>query len=176
MIDFLRLVDEAVAPRSMRPHEGQAYQKPRLDVIRHYSLRVRTGGLPILGRALSLVVIVEQPNDLILDVKGCTSLLERVGIVMSARHSPIEGLSLAVTTIVVTDSPVEPDDDPILARGLVDQPRLRMIPMAIFKVNLAARTMAQAVRTGPAGLFPEPEMVSEALTRSLRRFVPFLEI
>jgi hypothetical protein len=176
MVDLLRLVDTALAPGAMLAHEGQAYQKPRLDVIRHYTRRVRTSWLPLVGRALSLVAVVEHPDDLTLDASGCRTLLERVGTVMSARHSPFEGLSLAISTLVVTQNPIEPDDDPMLAKGLVPQPRLRMVPLALFKINLSDTTMAQSYRAGPGDLFPEPALLSDVLCRSLRRYVPFLDV
>lgn len=175
MIDFLRLVDDALARQAMRPHEGQAYQKPAVDVIRHYTQRVRTSRVPLLGRALSIVAIVEHPGDLTLDTPGCRALIERVGTIMSARYSPLQALSLALTTLVVSETPVHPDDDATLAHALVDQPRLRTVPMGFFKINLADRTMAQAVRPGPDNLFVEGAQLADILAGTFRRLVPFLD-
>lgn len=176
MSDLLTIVDSALAPRAMRSYEGQAYQKPSLEVIGHRTRPVRTSRIPIVGRSLSLVAVVAQPGDVGLDDPGAAEVLTRLGTVMAVRHPPTEGLSLVASTIVVTREPIVPEDDAILARALIDRPRLRLVPLALFKVNLGLEALSFSLRGGPPGLFPEPQLLADALCSRLRRFVPKIEL
>src|SRR2546430_1526056 len=42
---------------------GEEFRKPPLEVLRYYRRKVRLSWVPILGRALGVVMVVRQPVD-----------------------------------------------------------------------------------------------------------------
>ena len=176
--DLFAILDRILGPLGSAAAEGEEFRDPPLDVRRYFARPVRLGRLPVLGRALSVVAVVRQPVDLALAGDGYRSLVRRVALAAGAYFPPVwrgHGLALGLTTLVLTPEPIGPDDDAALQRALVRPPRTRAVPFGLFRINLGQEAMALALARGPAGLFPEPEALSDALTARLRRFVPRLE-
>ncbi len=78
--------------------------------------------------------------------------------------------------VVVTPEPIGPEDDAALSRALEDLPRMRAVPLGLFRVNLGQEACSFALRRGPENLFPEPDALADAFAEKLRRFAPRLEI
>ena len=64
---------------------------------------------------------------------------------------------------------------PLLPTALVGLSRMRSVPLGLIRLNLGQEAMAFALAAGPAGLFPEPVALADALTKHFRRFVPAWE-
>jgi hypothetical protein len=174
--DLIDLLDQALHDPERKLGPGVESQQPPLTIVRFYARAVRLGCLPILGRSQSIVVVATQPSDLSPTGEGLRAVMERVARVTSLRYPPWRGASLALTCVVVSTTPIEPDDDLRLAGSLVDLPRYRCVPLGLFRLNLDQEAMTMALRRGPNGLYGEPEIVAEALAARFRRFVPRVEI
>jgi hypothetical protein len=133
--------------------------------------------MPLIGRALSLVAVLQQPSDLGSTEASHRALLDRLGRAVNGRFPPLRrghGLSLGLTALVITPEPIRPEDDGILAAALARPPRGRAVPLGLFRLNLGQEAMAFALAEGPDGLFREPHVLADALTESFGRFVPTL--
>jgi hypothetical protein len=174
--DLFDLIDAAVRPIGTISQDGEEYQDPPIQVLRYYRRAVRLSPVPILGRSLSVAVVVRQPIDVAL-VDGYPILFQRVGMVINGRFPPWKkqgGLSIGLTTIVTTPEPIGPGDDEILAKVLLTRPTPRAIPLGLIRLNLGQEAISFALASGPPGLFPEAETIVDALTPHFRRYVPFV--
>lgn len=177
--DLLDLIDPPLTSLGAEADGAEAYQRPALEVLRFYQRRVRLGWWPVLGRALSVVAVVRQPEDLGSSADGAGAVLRRTAMAVNRRYPPVvggRGLSIILTAVVVTSGPITAEEGDVLGKALaVPLGRSRAVPLGLVRVDLDREVMAFALAEGPGGLFPEPQTVADALIPAFRRFVPFLE-
>jgi hypothetical protein len=182
--DFFPLIDPVMKAAGSVPEPGEEYRSPPLDVLRYYRRGVRLHWMPFFGRGLSVVAVIRQPVDLAFSATGVRQLLARLASSVDARFPPLgkgphpKGLALGLTAIVLTPEPIGPSDDATLAE-LIDGralPRRRAVPMGIIRVNLGQEAVSFALASGPAGAFPEPAAIADALTPHFRRFVSLIDV
>ena len=181
MIDdeLFALLDATLFPLGFTGEVGEEFRTPALDVLRYYRRTVQLHWLPLIGRAQGVVAVVRQPVDLAGTEAGCRGLLNRVSHGANTRFPPSWGLgfgSIGLTTLVLTPEPIKLEDDTALAAALqATSLRSRVVPLALVRLNLGQEAMSFQLATGPAGLFPEPVILADALTARFRRFVPTFE-
>lgn len=176
--DLLRILDKTLQPLGCAPADGEHYLEPSLSILRWYVRRLHLGGLPILGRASSLVAVARQPVDLVFSAPGNRQLFERLAIVANDRYPAWPrgwGFSIGLTAIVLTPEPIGPGDDAILRDSLSLHARFRAVPLGHIRLNLGQEAMALALAEGPSQRFKEPATVADALALEFRRYVPLLE-
>jgi hypothetical protein len=173
---LLDLLDAPLREVGALAEPGEDWRGPVLDVLRYYRRPVRWNRVPVLGRALSVVSVVRQPMELAFSATGYAELLNRVSRAASNRFPPWKVAVLGLTAVVLTFEPVAPGDDALLGQVL-EAPlrRFRVVPFGFFRVNLGQEAMAFSLRSGPEGLFPEPNRLADLLSEHLRRYVPRLE-
>jgi hypothetical protein len=174
---LLALLDETLRPLGAVPSEGESYLQPSLSVLRYYARDVRLGRLPIVGWGQSVVAVVRQPVDVAFSTAGPRTLLERAATVVHDRYPPWprgRGLSIGLTTLVLTPEPIAPGDEERLRASLSLPARFRAVPLGLLRLNLGQEAMASALAAGPAGLFQEPVVLAEMLATRLRRYVPLV--
>jgi hypothetical protein len=174
--ELLELIEEALKPLGAAREEGEVYRSPELDVLEYLTRPVRLNGVPLLGRALSVTAIVNQPPDVGSGVEGHRALLARVARAAGSRFSPFRGVSIGLCAVIVTTEEITPEDDRDLQTALENLPRFRAVPLGAFRVDLARQALSLAIVRGPDGLFSEPEVLAEALTPRFRRYVPMVEM
>lgn len=173
--DFLAQLDRLLPPLGHVSVPGEAFDAPSLTVLRYDKRPLRLHWLPGLGRALSVVAVARQPVDLTFSAPSCTTLLDRLSRAVNTRFPPFtkgNGLAVGLTTIVLTPEPIRPEDDAILASGLVRPARSRCVPLALFRINLDQEAVAWSLTVSPDNLYPEPQLLADAFANSFRRFVP----
>ncbi len=173
--DLFEILDATLPPLGAVEDIGEEFRDPPLDVLRYHHRKVRLSRFPILGRGLSVIAVVRQPVDLPFTREGFPRLLRRVSLAVNARFPPIvrgHGLSIGLTSVILTPEPIQPTDDDLLAEALKSPAHVRTVPIGLFRLNLGQEAMAMSLTRGPQGVFPEPEALAEALTRSFQRFVP----
>ncbi len=180
MIDdeLLALVEGTLAPLGFQTEDGEDFRDPPLDILRYYRRPVRLHWLPLLGQAQAVVAVARQPVDVAGTEAGQRNLLARLADAANSRFPPGWGLgfgSVALTAVILTPEPIKLEDDAILGAGLRATLRSRVVPLAMVRLNLGQEAMAFQLAGGPAGLFPEPEKLVDALTPRFRRFVPTFE-
>jgi hypothetical protein len=176
--DLLAVLDQVLGPLGSTPEDGASFMQPSLALLRSYARDVRVGRLPILGWAQNVVAVVRQPVDLSFSPSGYRTLLERVATVINDRYPPWprgRGLSLGLTTLVLTPEPIAPDNEGTLQAGRSLPARFRAVPLGLFRLNLGQEAMASALAAGPAGAFREPVIIAETLASRLKRYVPLIE-
>lgn len=173
--ELLELIENALAPLGVAPEQGEVFRSPELAVLEYFTRPVLLNRVPLLGRALSVTAVVDQPPDVGSGAEGYRALLARVARASSSRFSPLRGLSVGLGTVIVTTDEITPEDDQDLQSALENLPRFRSVLLGAFRVNLAQQALSLALVRGPDGLFPEPELLAEALTPRFRRFVPLVE-
>ena len=176
--DLYDLIDPVFESLGATEEDGEEFRDPPLDILRYRRRPVRLHWLPWLGRAWSVSAVVRQPIDVGLR-DGYPKLLDRLGRAVHSRFPPgRDGRfgSIGLTTIVLTPEPIGPDDDAILQKALAPKTRTRVVPLGLIRLNVGQEAMSMALANGPAGLFPEPIELADALTRKFRRFVSLLEI
>jgi hypothetical protein len=174
---LIELIEPALRELGSVREPGEAFREPPLDVLGYYPRRVRLGRIPILGRALGVVVIARQPVDIAGDAGGSRRLLTRMAMAVNGRFPPWQGLVLGLTAVVLTPEPIAPGDDETLRQALdVNLRRMRVVPFGLIRVNLGQEAMAMAINGSPDGLFPEPGRLADVLCEHLRRFVPMVEM
>ena len=147
------------------------------DVLRYYRRAVSWSGIPIVGRAVSVVAVVRQPVDIELSEAGYSRLLTRLALAASGRFPPWKGLAIGLTGLVVTPEPIGPGDDAVLGRALGGSlRRFRVVPVGLIRVNLGQEATAFAMKTSPDQLFTEPARLADTLSEHFRRFVPLIEM
>ena len=181
MIDdeLIALLDATLFPLGFTGEVGEDFAAPPLDVLRYYRRPVRLHWLPLLGRAQGVVAVARQPVDLAGTEAGCRALVDRLARGVSARFPPGWGLGfgpIGLTTLILTPEPIRLEDDAALNAALGETSlRSRVVPLAAARLNLGQEAMSFGLAGGPAGLFPEPVALVDALTTRFRRFVPAFE-
>ena len=156
---------------------GEEFRQPPLEVLRYSRRKVRWSGVPLLGRALGVVMVVRQPVDVAGSREGYQRLLARLAMAANGRFPPWRGLVIGLTAIVLTPEPIGPGDDGLLRQVLeVKLRRMRVVPFGLIRVNLGQEAIALAIHSSPDELFPEPGRLADALCEHLRRFVPLIEL
>lgn len=177
--EFLKALDDVLAREQMAVQPGEEFTSPPLDVLRYYARPVRLSRWPIVGRGMSVAAVVQQPNDTP-QLGGQAILMQRIAAAVHGRFPPWprgHGLSLALSAIVCTTEPIRPDDDDgqrLRALGPAGSTRSRVVPLALFRVNLGQEAMTMAMAGGPGDLFPELDPLTEYLTGRFQRFLPLL--
>jgi hypothetical protein len=170
------LIDAAVLPLGARPEPGDDLGTPPLEVLRYYRRKVRLSWIPLLGQSQSVLAVVRQPRDIAFSQSGYAMLLLRLAGAASGRFPPWKGLSLGLTTLVITPEPLAPGQDEVIARVLeTSLRRFRTVALGLLRVNLGQEAITFALRGVPGGLFPEPAALADGLSEHLRRFVPLFE-
>ena len=178
--DLFEIVDAALGPLGSTPEDGEEFRTPPLDVLRYHRRGVRLHAIPGLGRAWSVVAMARQPMDVGLKIgAGYATLMDRLARAAASRFPPgRDGRwgALGLTAMILTPEPIGPDEDAALQKVLTPMPRTRVVPLGLIRVNLGQEAMSLALTRPPGDLFPEPEVLADALTPKLRRFVPLMEM
>jgi hypothetical protein len=177
---FLDLIDPVLTPLGHRQEEGEEFREPPLDVLRYYRKPVRLHWFPGIGRAQAVVSIVRQPVDVGLtgSSKDYRAFLSRLGMAVNGRFPPGNSAgwgSIGLTVVVLTPEPIAAEDDALMKTALEAPNRSRVVPLGLVRVNLGQEAMAFQLAGSPDGLFPEPEAIADALTRTFKRFVPLFD-
>jgi hypothetical protein len=174
---FIDLIEPVLRELGSVREAGESFREPPLDVLGYYPRKVRIGRVPLLGRALGVVMIVRQPVDVEGTQDGYHRLLTRLAMAANGRFPPWQGLVIGLTVVVLTPEPIAPGDDAML-RQVLDTKlrRMRAVPFGLLRVNLGQEALALAVNSSPDGIFPEPTRLADLLCEHLRRFVPLIEI
>jgi len=173
--EFLEHVDSTLRPLGGRKSEGLAFEQPPLVIEQAHWRQVRTSWLPWLGLTQSITLVVQQPSDLPFHESGMRQFWERLSLVASAQATLRKGPGIALTAIQLTSDRLEPNDSAMLERTLQPVARQRAIPLGVFRVNLQQGIFSYAIRRGPGGLFPEPELLADEFCKHLGQFVPLLD-
>jgi hypothetical protein len=156
---------------------GEEFRQPPLEVLRYYRRKVRMSRVPILGRALGVVMVVRQPVDVDGSRVGYQRLLARLAMAANGRFPPWRGLVIGLTAIVLTPEPIGPGDDAML-RQVLDMKlrRMRVVPFGLIRINLGQEAIALAINSSPDELFPEPGRLADVLCEHFRRYVPLIDL
>lgn len=177
--DLFTLMDSVLHPLESLSEPGDESRDPPLDILAYYVRSVRVSAIPILGRGLSVIAVCRQPIDVGFSSNGYRTLMERLAVIVNTRFPPIRrgrGLMLGLTTVVTTPEPIGPDDDSGLSKILDPVARTRVVPLGIYRINLGQEALSFSLKRGPEDLFPEPEVLADAFSTKLRRFVPLMDM
>lgn len=175
--DFLDVVDHTLEPAGASPEAGEVFETPRLEVLRYYPRRVQLSPIPFFGRGSGVAVVVRQPLDVEGDRKGLRALLGRAAMAVNGRYPPWRSWVVGLAAVILTAEPITPQDDDLLKETMsLTLPPRRVLLTGLFRVNLGQEAVAYAITSGQAGPFGEAEILADALSTRLRRFVPFLEV
>ena len=156
---------------------GEEFRQPPLEVLRYYRREVRLSRIPLLGRALGVVMVVRQPVDVAGSRDGYQRLLARLAMAANGRFPPWRGLVIGLTAIVLTPEPIGLGDDALLRQVLdVKLRRLRVVPFGLIRINLGQEAIALAINSSPDELFSEPGRLADALCEHFRRYVPLIDV
>lgn len=175
---LIDLVARSLAAGGSRVEDGEVYREPELEVVAYWHRRVRLSRLPIVGAASSVVALARQPADLALPASAA-GLVGRLSTAAHTRFPPWPrgaGLSLGLTSVILTERLIGPDDEAGLDRalGALGPGRSRVVSLGVLVLNLAQGAMAQSIAVSLPDLFPEPTALPEALSNRFGRFVPGL--
>lgn len=175
---FIELIEPVLRELGSVREAGEVFREPPLEVLGYYPRRVRLSRIPILGRALGVVVVARQPVDIEGAAVGYQRLMTRLAMAANGRFSPWQGLVVGLTAIVLTPEPIAPGDDAMLRQALdgAKVRRMRVVPFGLIRVNLGQESIAFALNSSPDGLFPESGRLTDLLCGHLRRYVPLLEM
>ncbi len=174
---FIELIEPVLKEAGSVLEPGEEFRVPPLDVLRYYPRIARLNRVPILGRALGVVMVVRQPVDIDGSRSGYERLLARMAMAANGRFSPWKGLVIGLTAIILTPEPIAPGDDAMLRQVLdVKLRRMRVVPFGLFRINLGQEAISMAINASPDALFPEPGRLADALCERFRRFVPLIEL
>lgn len=175
--DLLDLLDQTLKPLGATPEPGEAFETPRLEVLRYYPRRVQLGPIPFFGRGTGVVIVVRQPVELEGDRAGLSALLGRAAMALNGRHPPWRSWAVGMAAVILTAEPITPHDDALLKKAMpLTLPPRRVLLTGLFRVNLGQEAVAYAVASGRESPFGEAENLADALSRRLRRFVPLIEV
>ena len=181
---FFELIEPVLAGLGCVPEDGEEFRAPPLDVLRYDRRGARLSWIPWFGQGLSVVAVLRQPMDLGNSITDQRTLLTRLAMAVNGRFPPWgwgrhpKGLVLGMTAVVLTPEPITASDDETL-RAVVNGrplPRQRAVPLGMLRLNLGQEALSFALTTAPAGAFPEPIALADALTPHFRRFVPLLDV
>jgi hypothetical protein len=174
---FIELIEPVLRAGGSASDFGEEFREPPLDVLRYYRRALRLFRLPLFGRAQSIVMVVRQPVDIEGTKAGYERLVKRMARAASGRYPPWRGPVAGLTALVLTPEPIGSGDDAMLRDALATKlRRMRVVPFALFRLNLGQEAMAMAIHTDPDGLFSEPGRLADALCSEFRRFVPLIEL
>jgi hypothetical protein len=174
---FIDLIDPLLREVGSGFVGGEEFRDPPLDVLRYYRRVLRLFGLPLFGKAQSIVTVVRQPVDVDGTKAGYERLVKRLALAASGRFPPWRGPVIGLTALVLTPEPIGPGDDAMLREVLdVKLRRMRVVPFGLFRINLGQEAVSLAIHTDSDGLFTEPGVLADALCAGFRRFVPLIEI
>ena len=114
---LFELIDPVLRLAGATLEPGEVFREPPLDVLHYYRRAVIWSGIPIVGRAVSVVAVVRQPVDVELSDAGYSRLLTRLALAASGRFPPWKGLVIGLTGLVVTPEPIGQGDDAVLGRA-----------------------------------------------------------
>ncbi len=175
--EFIELIEPILREGGSVLEAGEEFREPPLDVLRYYPRIVRMNWMPILGRALGVVMLVRQPVDIDGSRDGYERLLNRLARAANGRFPPWQGLVIGLTAMVLTPEPIAPGDDAMLREVLdVKLRRMRVVPFGLIRINLGQEALAMAINASPDDLFVEPGRLADALCEHFRRFVPLIEM
>jgi hypothetical protein len=175
---FIEVIEPVLRELGSVREAGEAFREPAVDILGYYPRRVRLSRIPLVGRALGLVIVARQPVDIDGTAAGYQRLLTRMAMAANGRFSPWHGLIIGLTAVVLTPEPIAPGDDAML-RQVLDQAklrRMRVVPFGLIRVNLGQESIAFAINSSPDDLFPEPGRLADVLCENLRRYVPLIEM
>src|SRR5262249_32913179 len=136
---------------------------------------VRLSRMPLLGRALGVVMVVRQPVDIEGSRTGYQHLMTRLAMAANGRYPPWRGWVVGLTALGLTPEPIGPADERIVRQVLDFRPRrIRVVPFGLFRINLGQEAMALTIKTSPDGLFSEAGRLADALCEHFRRYVPLV--
>lgn len=174
---FIELIEPVLRELGAVREAGESFREPPLDVLGYYPRRVRLGRVPVLGRALGVVMVARQPADIDGTPGGYQRLLTRMAMAANGRFTPWQGLVLGLTAVVLTPEPIAVGDDAMLRQALdAKLRRMRVVPFGLIRANLGQEAMAMAINSSPDGLFPEPGKLADVLCEHLRRYVPLIDM
>ncbi len=174
---FIELIEPVLRELGSVREAGESFREPPLDVLGYYPRRVRLGRLPVIGRALGVVMVVRQPVDIEGTRAGYHRLLTRMAMAANGRFPPWRGLVLGLTAILLTPEPIGPGDDALLRQVLdVKLRRMRVVPFGLLRINLGQEAIALAINSSPNQLFPEPTRLADVLCEHFRRYVPLIDL
>jgi hypothetical protein len=174
---FFELIEPILKEAGSVREPGEEFRTPPLDVLQYYPRIARMNGIPILGRALGVVMVARQPADIDGSRSGYERLLTRLAMAANGRFPPWKGLVIGLTAVILTPEPIGPGDDAMLRQVLdVKLRRMRVVPFGFFRINLGQEAIALAINASPDGLFPEPGRLADGLCEQFRRFVPLIEM
>jgi hypothetical protein len=174
---LIELIEPALRELGSVREAGESFAEPPLDVLGYYPRRVRLGRVPILGRALGVVMVARQPVDIEGTEGGYQRLLTRMAMAANGRFPPWQGLVLGLSAVVLTPEPIATGDDAMLRQVLdVKLRRMRVVPFGLIRVNVGQEALAMAINSSPDGLFPEPGRLADVLCEHLRRYVPLVDM
>jgi hypothetical protein len=173
------LITTTLKPLGFGLEDGEEFRAPPLDLLSYWQRGVRLSRVPIVGKAKAVVALAHQPADLGRSNPLADGWLKRVIAASHARYPPWpsgEGLTLGLTTIFLTRDTLTPDDETSLDHTLTQhRPRSsRVVPLAIFLINLEQGAIAQSFGVAMPDVFPEPVALAEVLSTKLGRFMPSL--
>ncbi|WP_169979248.1 hypothetical protein [Tautonia rosea] len=178
--EFFQECSRLLNPLQTSSDPGEEFRAPPLDVLRYEVRPVRLHWIPVLGRALGVVSIIHQPKDITASAESHRALLLRVSQAVHGRYPPWpsggHGFVIGLTTVIVTTDRITPQDEQFLEGVFPTHFRSRIVPMAIFRVNLEQEAFAFAIGPSAQDLFPEPMTLADGLSSLLGRFVPPLEL
>jgi hypothetical protein len=174
---FFELIEPVLREAGSIREAGEEFREPPLDVLQYYPRPARMSWVPVLGRALGVVMVARQPADIEGSRSGYERLLMRLAMAANGRFPPWKGLVLGLSAVVLTPEPIGPGDDAMLRQVLdVKLRRMRVIPFGLFRINLGQEALSLAINASPDGLFPEAGRLADTLCEHLRRFVPLIEL
>jgi hypothetical protein len=174
---FIELIEPVLRELGSVREAGESFREPPLDVLGYYPRKVRLGRVPLLGRALGVVMIVRQPVDVEGTQDGYHRLLTRLAMAANGRFPPWQGLVIGLTVVVLTPEPIAPGDDAMLRQVLdVKLRRMRVVPFGLMRINLGQEAISMAINASPDDFFREPGLLADVLCEHFRRFVPLIEM
>jgi hypothetical protein len=174
---FLELIEPVLKEAGSVWEPGEEFRAPPLDVLQYYPRIARLNRVPILGRALGVVMVVRQPVDIDGTRSNYERLLTRLAMAANGRFPPWKGWVIGLSAIVITPEPIGPSDDAMLRQVLdVKLRRMRVVPFGLFRINLGQEAISLAINASPDSLFPEPGRLADTLCEHFRRYVPLIEM
>ncbi len=175
--EFIERIEPILREAGSVLEPGEEFREPPLDILRYYPRIVRMNRMPILGRALGVVLVARQPVDIDGSRAGYERLLNRLAMAVNGRFPPWKGLTIGLTALVLTPEPIKPGDDAML-REVLDRKlrRMRVVPFGLMRINLGQEAISMAINASPDDLFREPTLLADALCEDFRRFVPLIEM
>jgi hypothetical protein len=174
---LIELIDPLLAQAGSRYEGGEEFRQPPLDVLRYYRRPVRTGRIPVLSQAQSLVIVARQPVDIDGTPSSYERFLTRIAMAANGRFPPWRGLAIGLNALVLTPEPIAPGDDDMLRTVLtLKLRRMRVVLLGLYRINLGQEALALAMQTDPAGVFAEGGLLADILCERFRRFVPLIEM